>query len=153
MSGILGLAGGFRPYLWIAAAVALSVALGASYLRGRTDGRSAEAVHWQQLEIERQQQQARERFALQEALDTRTAELAQRQQEAADAVAQVRVEYLPGKTVVRKEVVERPVFRDCRVGDGVLSTINAALRGAPVADAPGGGGADGMPAGTSHDGG
>ncbi len=133
------------PYRYLAMALVAVAVLGGAYLKGRGDGRAVESAHWQQLEVEHQAHVLAQREQLQAALDARTAELAARQQEAADAVVQVRTEFLPAKTIVKREVVERPVFRDCRIGDGMRSTLDAALRGDPAAGTPGGGAADGMP--------
>lgn len=123
-----------RLYLYLALAAMFAVALGGSYMRGRSDGRAAEAVTWQRKEIDRQQQEAIAREELQHALDARNAEITQRQQDAANAVVQIRTEFLPGKTIVKREVVEKPVYRDCVIDDSMFNVLNAALRGAPIAD-------------------
>lgn len=115
-------------------------------------GSIREAAKWRAEKIAAQAEEMAARQALQAALDARTAELAKRTQEAADAVAEIRTEYLPGKTVIRREVVERPVFRDCRVGDGMRNTLNAALAGRPVPGAVDGGGAARVPGGARADG-
>ena len=57
-------------------------------------------------------------------------------EEAADAIAEIRVEYLPGKTEIRRQIVERAVYRDCRIDDGMRDILNAALRGRPIAPEP-----------------
>ena len=121
-----------NPYVALAAAVGLAVALGGTYLQGRSDGAAHEAARWQADAIKAQQRAAQAAQALREQLAQREAELAQKQQEAADAVVQVRTEYLPAKTIVRREVAERVVYRDCRVGDGMRDTINSAAAGRPV---------------------
>lgn len=133
------------PYRYLVLALVAAAALGGAYLVGRGDGRAVEAASRAALELERQAQAEAARQQLQAALDARTAELAARQQEAADAVVQVRTEFLPARTIVKREVVERPVFRDCRIGDGMRSTLDAALRGDPAAGTAGGGAADGVP--------
>lgn len=139
---MLGLPAPLAPYRWLAMGLALMVLTGGAYLRGRGDGHAAEAAQWQKREIDRQAQAQSEREQLQHELDARTALLAQRQQEAADAIQQVRVEYLPAKTIVKREVVERAVYRECVVDDSMRDTLNAALRGTPgaspaAADGPG----------------
>lgn len=121
-------------YRYLALALVAVALLAGAYVKGRGDGRAVEASHWQAREIEHQQRAIAEREQLQAALEARSAELAARQQEAADAVVQIRTEYLPAKAIIRREVVERAVYRDCRVGDSMRDTLNAALRGAPVAD-------------------
>lgn len=149
---MIGLAA-LAPYRYLVFAAIAAMALGGAYLRGRGDGHAAEAVQWQKREIDRQAQAAIEREQLQASIDAQVAERAARQQEAADAATQIRVEYLPAKTIVKREVVERPVFRECRVGHGLLGTLNAALRGTPTAGAPFDSGADGVPGGVGTSGG
>lgn len=141
-----------RLYGALAAALALSLIIGGCYLKGRSDGRAVQAAEYAQELAEAAQAAAQERQALQAALDARTAELAKRTQEAADAVVQVRTEYLPGKTEVRRIVVDRPVYRDCRIDSGVRDLIDAALAGRPVPGAVDGGGAAGVPGGARADG-
>jgi len=95
-------------------------------------GSVREAARWQAQEIERQQQAAKQAQALRDQLAERDAALARKTEEAAHAVAEVRTEYLPGKTIVRREVVEVPAYRDCRVTPATLGAINGALTGRPV---------------------
>lgn len=115
-------------------------------------GSIREAAKWRAEKIAAQAEEMAARQALQAALDARTAELAKRTQEAADAVEHVRTEYLPGKTIVRREVVEVPAYRDCRVTGSVRDAINAALAGRPVPGAVDGGGAARVPGGARADG-
>lgn len=141
-----------RLYAAAGAALVLLALLAGAYTKGRGDGRAVQAAEYATERATAAQEAEQERQALQAALDARTAELAKRTQEAADAVAEIRTEYLPGKTVIRREVVERPVFRDCRVGDGMRNTLNAALAGRPVPGAVDGGGAARVPGGARADG-
>lgn len=133
-----------RLYGALASALALSLIIGGSYVKGRSDGRAVQAAEYAQEVATAHAQAEAERAALQAALDARTAELARKSEEVANAVEAVRVEYLPGKTIVRREVVERAVFRECHIGDGMRDTINAALAGRPVPGAVEGAGADGL---------
>jgi hypothetical protein len=121
-----------NPYAMLGLVLALVATHGTAYVRGRADGGAREAAHWQADALKAAEAASRERAAIQRALDERTAALAKQQREAADAVAQIRVEYLPGKTLVRREVAERVVYRDCRVGERMRDTINSALAGRPV---------------------
>ena len=141
-----------RLYGALAAALSLSLIIGGCYLKGRSDGRAVQAAEYAQELAEAAQAAAQERQALQAALDARTAELAKRTQEAADAVEHVRTEYLPGKTIVRREVVEVPAYRDCRVTGSVRDAINGALAGRPVSGAVDGGGAARVPGAARADG-
>lgn len=112
-------------------------------------GSIREAAKWRAEKIAAQAEEMAARQALQAALDARTAELARRTQEAADAVVQVRTEYLPGKTEVRRIVVDRPVYRDCRIDAGLRDILDAALAGRPVPGAEAErGGAARVPGGT-----
>jgi len=86
---------------------------------------------------------------LRDQLAERDAALARKTEEAAHAVAEVRTEYLPGKTIVRREVVEVPAYRDCRITGSVRHALDAALAGRPVPGAEAErGGAARVPGGT-----
>lgn len=132
-------------YRYLALALVAVALLAGAYAKGRADGHAVEASHWQARELAQQQRAIAERAQLQAALDARSAALAARQQEAADAVVQIRTEYLPSKTIVKREVVERAVYRECVVGERMRDVLNAALRGDPASGAASGGGADGLP--------
>ena len=121
-----------RVYAGLAGILVLLALLAGVYGKGRSDGRAVQAAEYAQERATAHAQAEAERAALQAALDARTAELARKSEEVAHAVAQVRVEYLPGKTLVKREIVERAVFRECRTGDRVRDTINSALAGRPV---------------------
>lgn len=142
-----------RLYAGLAAAVALSVALGWAYLQGRSDGAAHEAARWQADAIKAQQKAAQQAEALRAQLAEREAALAAKVQEAANAVETVRTEYLPGKTIVRREVVEVPAYRDCRITGSVRHALDAALAGRPVSGAAAErGGAAGVPGDARADG-
>jgi len=119
-----------RPYMILAVLVALIATHGGVYLKGYKAGSLAESARWQAEALKDAQEAAREREALQQQLRDREAKWVQQQQEAANAVAQVRVEYLPARTIVRREVVKLPA--DCVVGERLRDTLNAALAGRPV---------------------
>lgn len=129
-----------KPYAILALVLLLGATHGAAYLQGFKQGSKVEAARWQAQEIERQQQAAKQAQALRDQLAERDAALARKTEEAAHAVAEVRTEYLPGKTIVRREVVEVPAYRDCRVTGSVRDAINGALAGRPVPGAVDGGG-------------
>ena len=121
-----------RVYAALAIVAVLAGLYGIAYTKGHKAGAAAELAKCQAQQIEDAQDASRALEALQQQLREREAQWVQQQQEAADAVAQVRVEYLPGRTIVKREIVERAVFRDCRIGDGMRDTINSALAGRPV---------------------
>ena len=102
------------------------------YAKGHKAGAVAEVAKCQARALEDAQDASRALEAIQQQLREREATWVKQQQEAANAVAQVRVEYLPGRTIVKREIVERAVFRDCRIGDGMRDTLNSALAGRPV---------------------
>jgi len=103
-----------------------------TYWKGHKAGAVLEVAKCQARALEDAQDASRALEAIQQQLREREAKWVKQQQEAANAVAQVRVEYLPGKTIVKREVVREPVYRDCRVSPGVRDTLNAALSGRPV---------------------
>jgi len=121
-----------RVYAALAIVAVLAGLYGIAYTKGHKAGAAAELAKCQAQQIEDAQDASRALEALQQQLREREAQWVQQQQEAADAVAQVRVEYLPGRTIVKREIVERAVFRDCRIGDGMRDTLNSALAGRPV---------------------
>lgn len=133
-----------RLYAAAGAALVLLALLAGVYGKGRSDGRAVQSAEYAQEVATAHAQAEAERAALQAALDARTAELARKSEEVANAVAQVRVEYLPGKTLVKREVVRDVRYRDCVVTPGVRDTINAALAGRPVPGTIEGAGDDGL---------
>jgi len=138
-----------KPYAILALVLLLGATHGAAYLQGFKQGSKVEAARWQAQEIERQQQAAKQAQALRDQLAERDAALARKTEEAAHAVAEVRTEYLPGKTIVRREVVEVPAYRDCRITGSVRHALDAALAGRPVPGAEAErGGAARVPGGT-----
>lgn len=121
-----------RVYAILAVLIGAVLTGAGVYLKGYKAGSLAESARWQAEALKDAQEAAREREALQQQLREREAKWVRQQEEASNAVAQVRVEYLPGRTIVKREIVERAVFRDCRIGDGMRDTINSALAGRPV---------------------
>jgi hypothetical protein len=101
-----------QPYAYFAIAAILATALGASYLKGREDGRDSE-----------QAQLAREASLV---AVTRAVAL----RSAAEAIAQIQVTHSTIRQAVEREIVEKPVYRDeCKHSDRVMQLINAALAG------------------------
>ena len=128
-----------RPYLILAALICLIGLMGGTFAKGVSWGRTQATEKCQAEKLESQQREIVERAALQAAIDQREEQIRERERRGADAVIKVRTEYLPGKVVVKREVVERAVFRDCRIG-GMRDTLNAALAGKPVSGADEGSG-------------
>lgn len=121
-----------RPYFALGLVLALIATHLAVGVKSYEGGVRAEAARWQAEALKDAQEAAQEREALQQQLREREAKWVQQQQEAADAIATVRVEYLPGKTIVKREIVREPRYRDCAVSPGMRDTLNAALAGRPV---------------------
>ena len=121
-----------RVYAALAIVAVLAGLYGIAYTKGHKAGAAAEVAKCQSQQLQDAQDASRALEALQQQLREREAQWVQQQQEAADAVAQVRVEYLPGKTVVKREIVREPVYRTCVVSPGMRDTLNAALAGRPV---------------------
>ena len=121
-----------RVYAGLAIVAVLAGLYGIAYTKGHKAGAAAEVAKCQSQQLQDAQDASRALEALQQQLREREAQWVQQQQEAADAVAQVRVEYLPGKTVVKREIVREPVYRTCVVSPGMRDTLNAALAGRPV---------------------
>jgi len=122
-----------RPYMLVAALIGLIAVLGGTFAKGVSWGRTQATERCQAEQLERQQQEIVERAALQAAIDQRDFEIRQREEEAANAIVQVRTEYLPAKTIVKREIVRLPA--DCRVDDRLWELANAALRGDAAAGA------------------
>lgn len=121
-----------RPYMILAVLIGLIATHAGLYLKGHKAGSTRELAKCQARQLQDAQEASRALEALQQQLREREAKWVQQQQEAADAIAQVRVEYLPGKTIVKREVVREPVYRSCVVSPGMRDTLNAALAGRPV---------------------
>lgn len=130
MIGWLPLVRKILPYVVIA--VSVGVLLTYIYLQGYAHGEAmaqaeclrvqserdradAESARWWTAQIQRIE-------ALRQAAEKR----------AAAAVAQTVTEYLPGKVEVRREIVERPVYRECVVSQRVYYILSAALAGDPA---------------------
>ena len=121
-----------RVYAILAVLIGAVLTGAGVYLKGYKAGAVAEVAKCQAQQIEDAQDASRALEAIQQQLRDREAKWVKQQQEAADAVIEVRTEYLPGKTIVKREVVRDVVYRDCRVGDGMRDVLNAALSGRPV---------------------
>ena len=119
-----------RPYMILAVLIGLIATHAGTYWKGHKAGAVRELAKCQAQQLQDAQDASRALEAIQQQLREREAKWVQQQQEAADAIAQVRVEYLPGKTIVRREVVKLPA--DCVVGERLRDTLNAALAGRPV---------------------
>lgn len=111
--------------------IVAAAALGYAYAQGRSDGAAHERAECLDREAERTAAAEGDRTELRAQIDAWEAERRRLEQGAANAIAEIRVEYLPGKTIVRREVVEKPIYSECRIGGEMLKTLNDALTGRP----------------------
>lgn len=51
------------------------------------------------------------------------------QQSTADAIAQIKVKHVTVRQELEKQILERPVYRDCVADDRVLELVNEAITG------------------------
>lgn len=121
-----------RPYMILAVLIGLIATHAGTYWKGHKAGAVRELAKCQAQQLQDAQDASRALEAIRQQLREREAQWVQQQQETANAVAQVRVEYLPGKVIVKREIVREPRYRDCAVSPGMRDTLNAALAGRPV---------------------
>lgn len=94
----------------IIAAIILALVTGA-YIYGRHDGRQLAEAHQLQLaEVAKTAQEAASRSA-------------------AEAIAKIEVRHITIRQEIQREILEKPVYRDCRHDDVGLSLVNEALNG------------------------
>jgi len=87
--------------------IAVAALIGA-YFYGRYDGRQIEIAA--QAKADKSVEESRKAM----------------QQAAAEAIAQITVKHQTIRAEVQREVVEKPVYRDCRADDSILHSLNAA---------------------------
>lgn len=71
-------------------------------------------------------QQARENALVQSAVDAAN-------QVAAEAIARIEIKNVTVRQEVQREIIEKPVYRECRHDAGVMRSINSAISGADSA--------------------
>lgn len=96
-------------WIYLILGAALVAALGGSYVKGRSDGRA--------LEIS-------ERATLEEVARVAREEASTA---AAQAIASIKVNHTTIRGKVEREVIERPVYRDCVHPDSTFRMLNDAL--------------------------
>lgn len=120
-----------RPYIYLVLVLALLGVVGAAYLKGREHGRD---------EIQLQQFRDAELVATTRAAAARGA---------AEEIAKIQVNHQTIRREVEREIVQKPVYRDCGADERVMRLVNDALAGrAPAvsdgsSDVPRGAPADG----------
>jgi hypothetical protein len=99
------------PYILLAALLAVVVATGSAYIKGRSDGEDLEAGR----------------------RDAETLKLAQvekaAQRGAAEAISKIEVQNVTVRQQLQTKIQERVVYRDCRHDDDSLRVLNAAITG------------------------
>ena len=104
---------GLNPWLILGLVVALGIAIGSAYYRGREDGKAVIIAS-----------QAR-------ALSEQQAIVAAELREIGTNLAALKP---VNRTIIQKverEIIEKPVFRDCRSGDLSVQQFNAIVEGSP----------------------
>lgn len=110
-----------NPWTILAAVLLVGALTGVAYRQGRADGEDKIVA-----------QQAREAELSQKAVDAANAT-------AAAAIAGIKVQHRTITQEVNREVIERPVYRDCLHSPDQLQRINAAITGAAKAEPAGSG--------------
>lgn len=111
----------------------VTVTLAYTYHQGRVHGRAVAELECAIAQKERDRQDAAALIRWTAHIDALELARQEAEERAANIVTETVIEYLPGKTEVRREVVERPVYRDCAVSQRVFDIANAALGGNPLA--------------------
>ena len=120
-----------RPYIYLALVLALLGVIGAAYLKGREHERDA---------IQLQQFKDADLVATTRAAAARGA---------AEEIAKIQVNHQTIRREVEREIVQKPVYRDCGGDERVMRLVNDALAGRAPAltngpgDVPRGAPADG----------
>lgn len=100
-----------RPYAWIAAMAVVGMLTGWAYLKGREDGSNAEiAKRAEQIEL---------------VAVTRAAAI----RGAAEAIANITITHQTIRQAFEREIIEKPVYRECVHDPRVLQLLNDALSG------------------------
>lgn len=103
------------PYIMLGGVLAAIVAIGGAYLQGRSDGLDkCEAA------------QARDERV---ALIASTAAAAS----AAEAISKIGVKHETIRQTLEREVIEKPVYRDCHSGMAAVRVFNSAIESATAA--------------------
>lgn len=101
------------PYVVAGAAITTLAALVGGYYVGRSDGRALEAAH--QLSLEQLAEQTGRKTAI----------------AAATAIAGIDIKQVTIRQEVQREVIEKPVYRECLHTPDGLRLVNAALTAQP----------------------
>ena len=104
-----------NPYILLGGVVAAILALSGAYLQGRSDGRDG-----------CQAAQARDEHVAQVASIAAAAS-------AAEAISKIEVKNATIRQTLEREVIEKPVYRDCRSGPDAVRVFNAGIAASPAA--------------------
>jgi hypothetical protein len=104
-----------NPYILLGGLVAALIAIGGAYLQGRSDGLDkCEAAKARDERV---------------ALIASTAAAAS----AAEAISKIGVKHETIRQTLEREIIEKPVYRDCRSGPDAVSVFNSAIEPATAA--------------------
>lgn len=107
-----------NPYVLLGGLVAFLIAVGGAYLQGRSDG--ADKCEAEQARDERVAQ-----IATAAAADA-----------AASAISKIEVKNATIRQTLEREIIEKPVYRDCRSGPDAVRVFNSAIDSPEAASAP-----------------
>jgi hypothetical protein len=110
-----------NPYFLLAGLIAFAMATGGAYLQGQSDGQ--------------------DKCVAEQVRDEQVAQIASMAaaEAAASAISRIEVRHATVRQTLEREIIEKPVFRDCRSGADAVRLFNATLDPAPAASAPGAG--------------
>lgn len=106
-----------NPYFLLAGVIAFAVAMGGAYLQGRSDGQDKCVA-----------EQVRDEQVAQIASEAAAAS-------AAEAISKIEVRHATVRQTIEREIVEKPVFRDCRSSMDAVRMFNSAIDPASAASA------------------
>jgi len=110
-----------NPYFMLGGVLAFLIATGGAYIQGRADG--GDKCVAEQVRDEQVAQIASQAAAA----------------SAAEAISRIEVKHATVRQTLEREIVEKPVFRDCRSGADAVRLFNSTLDPAAAASAPGAG--------------
>ena len=118
-----------KPYVALIAIIAICALTGAAFVKGIGIGAKTEAAKWQADKIKDQQAAAEKAAEAREKIAELEYERNEKLLRGGEDIAEIHVVQTPARIEIQKQIVERPVYRDCRVDDGMLQLINDARAG------------------------
>ncbi len=121
-----------KPYVALIAIIAICALTGAAFVKGIGIGRKSEAARWQADLIESQQKAAKQAEAARATIAALEATKHENLIKGGEDIEQIRIVQAPARIEIQKQIVERAVYRDCRVDDGMLKLVNDARAGRDI---------------------